>query len=544
MSSRQLFFLGLLLILYSCNENERSPYKIFKYNLSSGLNTLDPAFAKELSSMWACSHIYEGLFYLDKSTELKPLLVDSFWMEKDNKSYHFILKKNVFFHRNKCFAYPDSTRRLIAQDIVYSLSRLVSSQTASPGAWVLQNKLDSSSPFEIIDSFHLMIKLKQPNAQFLQILSMPYCSVVPKEAVDYYQKDFRKNPVGTGAFQFKLWDEGNALFLKKNPNYYFSDTQGKRLPYLDYIRINFNENKKSELLSFQRNELSFITSLDAASIQEIFDEKGTLKTPWNTISQALVLPYLSTEYLAINLKKTTSPLLSIYLRKAINYAIDRRELASQLKRSLVTPANKGFVAMGMPHYDTSFWGYEYNPVLAKKLILEAGYSDKNKPAIELYINNQNIELAEWLSYQLSQVGIKAEIKLQPADRLMQMATEGQIDFFRRSWIADYPDAENFLACFYSKNSCPPNYTRFTNANYDKLYEATTIEPNSTKRKQYYLAMEKIIVEQSPVVPLYYEKSIRIVQKNIVGLEQNAVNTLDLRRVDITPPSLHRSQGLR
>ncbi|MFN7241368.1 MAG: ABC transporter substrate-binding protein, partial [Chitinophagales bacterium] len=125
-----------------------------------------------------------------------------------------------------------------------------------------------------------------------------------------------------------------------------------------------------------------------------------------------------------------------------------------------------------------------------------------------------------------------EIKLHPADMMMQLAAQGKLGFFRRSWMADYPDAENYLACLYSKNGSPPNYTQFSNAQYDKLYDKLITEMSPTQRKQLTKQLEQILVEESPIVPIFYDQSIRLVQKNIQGLRQNVVNGLDLRRVKI------------
>ena len=242
-----LYFIAISYCLNSCSDKPQQIHsKTFKYNLSVGLNSLDPSFSKDLAAMWACSHIYEGLFILDSNAELKSLLTDSSWLEANQLNYHFKLKKGVYFHKNPCFKNTDSTRSFNAYDVAYSFLRLINPKTASPGAWVLRNKLDSLSPFQIIDSFHIMIRLRQPNAQFLQILSMPYCAIVPKEAVDHYGKTFRKNPVGTGAFAFKFWEDGEVLFLKKNPHYHMRDSEEMTLPYLDYVKITFNENKKTE----------------------------------------------------------------------------------------------------------------------------------------------------------------------------------------------------------------------------------------------------------------------------------------------------------
>lgn len=525
------------LCLNSCSDKPQQIHSnTFKYNLAVGLNSLDPAFSKDLAAMWACSHVYEGLFILDSNTALKPLLADSFWVEANQLNYHFKLKKGVYFHKNSCFKNTDSSRSFNAYDVAYSFLRLINPKTASPGTWVLRNKLDSLYPFQIIDSFHIMIRLRQPNAQFLQILSMPYCAVVPKEAVDYYGKTFRKNPVGTGAFAFKFWEDGEVLFLKKNPHYHIRDSEGKTLPYLDYIKITFNENKKTELFSFEKKELSFITGLEQITIQQIFNRKGQLNENWNKKVQLYKKPFLNTEYMAMlvreDMLQPSSIMRSKNLRQAINYSIDRNELAQHLKYNLVLAANKGFAPSAMPNYDSSFQGFSYHPEKAKRLLAEEEYSDKNKPTLELHINNNFVEMAELLAHQLSSAGFKVEIKLHPADMMMQLAATGQLEFFRRSWMADYPDAENFLACFYSKNGSPPNYTRFSNAKYDMLYEKLISEMNPNIRRSYYRQLEEILVEESPIVPLFYDQTIRLVQPNIEGLSPNVLNTLDLKRVRI------------
>lgn len=528
-----LISLVFALYLSSCSDKSNQiPSNTFKYNIAVGLNSLDPAFTKDIAATWACSHIYEGLFILDSNAKLEPLLADSIWIEANQLRYHFHLKKGVYFHKNPCFQTSDSTRQFNAFDVAYSFRRLIDPKTASPGSWALRNKLDSLHPFQIIDSFHLVINLRQPNAQFLQVLSMSYCAIVAKEAVEYYGKNFRKNPVGTGAFAFKLWVDGEVLFLQKNQHYHLRDNNGLALPYLDYVKVTFNENKKTEHFSFEKGDLSFITGLDQNIIHQVFNQKGQLLPEWQTKAQLYKKPFLNTEYMAIRAVDSNSILKNKSIRQAINYSINRHEIAQYLKYNLVLPANKGFVSAGMPNYDTSFIGYTFDIEKSKKLLQSQGFSRSKRPKLELHINNSFVEMAELLSNQLSLAGFEVEIKLHPADMMMQLAAQGKLGFFRRSWMADYPDAENYLACFYSKNGSPPNYTRFSNAQYDKFYEKLITEISPTHRKELTKQLEQILVEESPIVPIFYDQSIRLVQKNIQGLEQNVVNGLDLRRVRI------------
>jgi len=528
-----LYFIAFSYCLNSCSDkSQKIPSNTFKYNLAVGLNSLDPAFAKDIAATWACSHIYERLYILDSNAELEPLLSDSFWIEPNQLHYHFHLKQGVYFHKNPCFQTSDSTRQFTAFDVAYSFRRLIDPKTASPGSWTLRNKLDSLHPFQIIDSFHIVIHLRQPNAQFLQVLSMPYCAIVPKDAIEYYGKNFRKNPVGTGAFAFKLWEDGEVLFLQKNQHYHLRDINGLALPFLDYVKVTFNENKKTELFSFEKGDLSFITGLDQNIIHQVFNQTGQLLPEWQTKAQIYKKPFLNTEYMAIRAVDSNSILENKSIRQAINYSINRPEITQYLKYNLVLPADKGFVSAGMPNYDTNFTGYSYDLEKAKNLVKHLGYSATKKPKLELHINNSFIDMAELLANQLNRAGFEVEIKLHPADMMMQLAAQGKLGFFRRSWMADYPDAENYLACFYSKNGSPPNYTRFSNAQYDRLYEKLITEISPPLRKQLIKQLEQILVEESPIVPIFYDQSIRLVQKNIQGLEQNVVNGLDLRRVRI------------
>lgn len=530
------FSIFLCFMLNSCSEQKSTDKNVLRYNEATGISNLDPAFSKDISATWVCGNIYDCLFTLDEQTDIKPQLATSYTVNENATEYTFTLNNNVYFHKNQCFKNDSHTRKMTAEDVIYSFNRLINPKVASPGAWVLRGHLDSVAPFEIIDSFHFKLKLRHSFAQLINVLTMPYCSVIPHEAIELYGRDFRKNPVGTGPFQMKVWEEGTALILEKNPLYFQYDSLGERLPYLNFVKITFNEQKKTEFLSFKKHELDFISGVDPSYINEIFNEHGELMSPYKEQFQLIKKTYLNTEYLAILQKEDmlpkNSPLKSALIRKAIHHAINKTEIVQFLKNNLATPATKGFVSSGMPNYDTTYRGLEYNPNLSKELILKAGYNVSNKPKLQLHINNTYIEMAEFIIYQLKKVGFEIDLKLHPSEMMMQLASEGKIDFFRRSWTADYPDAESFFACFYSKNSAPPNYTHFSNVQFDALYEKILSEPDAEARKKYYIEMEKIITEYCPVIPLYYYQSIRLVHKNITGITQSSLNNLDLRNTKI------------
>jgi peptide/nickel transport system substrate-binding protein len=535
---RSLYTFLILICFSACdNQKKMNERSVFRFNISSGVSSLDPGFAKDMGTTWISGNIYDCLFMLDSQTQLKPMLATHYEISKDGKSYTFYLRNDVFFHKNKCFKNQRQTKKMTAWDVQYSLKRLIDPKVAAPGSWVLNDKIDTSKPFEVIDSFIFRIHLNKPCAPLLNILTMPYCSVIPKEAVDFYGAKFRRNPVGTGPYQLKDWEEGTALFLYKNPNYFMKNSNGKRLPYIDYIKVTFNEQKKMEFLAFMNNDLDMIKDIDNSFLYDVFDKDGNLKKTLSKKYNLYKQTYLNTEYLAIiqdTLLVKNNPLSNKEIRHALNISIHRKELVNNLKNGLVIEANKGFVPIGMPNFDTSFRGYSYDPQKAKAILKKYGY-DKNHPAkIQLHINNTYIDLAEFIIYQLNEVGFEVDLKLHPAEMMMQLAKEGKIAFFRRSWTADYPDAESHLACFYSKNGAPPNYTRFKNKTYDLLYESILANSDPVFRKANFKKMEQILIEESPIVPLFYDQSIRIAPKNIKGIRQNAIHHLDLRFVQKDP----------
>ncbi|MFZ1451608.1 MAG: ABC transporter substrate-binding protein, partial [Ferruginibacter sp.] len=205
----------------ACKNHQYPDKKIFRYNESSGLASLDPAFAKNKQVMWATHQLYNTLIEIDSNLQMKPSLAKRWEISADNLTFTFYLRDGVFFTNDDCF--KNIPRKLVAQDVVYSFNRIMDKATASPGAWIFNNRVDSIEPFKAINDTTFQLKLQSPFQSILGILSMQYCSIIPKEAVEKYKTDFRRHPVGTGPFSFVAWEEGQALILKKNENYFEKD---------------------------------------------------------------------------------------------------------------------------------------------------------------------------------------------------------------------------------------------------------------------------------------------------------------------------------
>ena len=522
------FVLGLLLTLFSCSGAEDAgDLKIFKYNQASGVSSLDPAFAKNQANIWAVNQLFNGLVQLDKDLNTVACIAKSWTVSDSGKVFTFHLRNDVFFHKHEVFGI-DGTRTVTANDFVYSFQRIIDPKVASPGAWIFNGIIAENEPFIAIDDSTFQLSLNRPFRPILGILSMPYCFVVPKEMVAHFGKDFRSNPIGTGPFQLKVWEEGVALVALKN-KIYFEDYQGVNLPYLDGYKTTFSDNKKMEFLNFQKGSLDMVSGIDKSTLAVLFDNNGNLNESWDSKLNLERNPFLNTEYLGIYYADENAGVLqNRAVRQAINYCFDREEMITYLRKGVGQAANAGFVPKGLPAFNSDkVIGYDYNPEKAKILLNEAGYDGE---VIKLLTNDTYKDIALYITNQAQQIGLNVVVEVVQPKILRDWMTQGQANFFRGSWIADYPDAENYLALFYSQNGAPPNYTRFKNETFDGYYEATLSEQNDSIRYNLYQKMDSIVLYEAPVVVLYYDEVIRITQKNIEGATPNALNSLDLKYV--------------
>ncbi len=523
-------------LLYSCKYTADSSSNIFHYNEQTGIASLDPAFAKNQSIMWAVHQLYSTLVEIDKDLHIAPFLAKSWEISDDRRTYVFHLRTDVFFHDDDAFNHAKG-RRLIAADVVYSFERIVDRQTASPGAWIFNAKVDSVNGFTAPDDSTFTLKLLRPYTPMLGILSMQYCSIVPKEAVEKYGNDFRRHPVGTGPFSFVAWEEGQALILKKNEHYFERDSLGNQLPYLDGIKVTFYDSKATEFLLFREKQLDFMNDIESSFKDEVLTKKGGLRDEWKGKIVLQTHPYLNCEYLGILVDTTNalvrnSPLRFKKIRQAINYGFDRRKMILYLRNSLGIPAESGFVPAGLPSFDSTLVrGYSYDPAKTKELLAEAGFPDgKGLPLIKLLTIPVYADFAGFIAKQLEEAGIPLQIDVVQKALLLELTSNSRALFFRGSWIADYPDAENYLSVFYSKNPAPPNYTRYKNPAFDALFEKALAETNDSLRYKLYEKADQVMIDDAPVVPLWYDESIHLLQPVIKNFQANSLNLLELRKV--------------
>lgn len=528
----------ILLVIFSAaacvKPHSDKGLKVFNYNQASGISSLDPAFASLQSNIWAVNQIYNGLLETDSNLNIIPSLAKQYEVNASGTRYTFHLRTDIYFHDDSCFE-NSKGRKCTAEDVVYSFQRLVNPKTAAKGAWVFNDKIDTVSPFIALNDSTVEIRLRKPFTALTGILTMQYCSIVPKEAVEKYGKDFRSHPVGTGPFRFSFWREGELLVLKKNEHYFEFDARGNRLPYLDAIRISFIDSKATEFLKFKMKDLDLIVDLDAGVKDEVLTKNGQLQKRYEGKFKMIKQPYLNTEYIGINLElaeRMNHPLKDVRVRKAFNLALNKKNIITYLRNGVGKPAHIGFVAPGIAVYPIEEVGVtDFNLAASKNLMSDCGYNDSHPfPETILMCNSANEALSVFIANQLKQIGVTIKVEVMQGKALNEQMVKGNVLLFKASWIADYPDAESFLAVCYGAYSAPPNYTRFKNITYDKLYEQCMYVSNDSLRNQYYLTMDKLLKDEQPLIPLYYDEVLDFVQNNISGFRPNALNLLQLKYV--------------
>ena len=535
-------YLGFLLLLFciQCQDSEQQQdaRKAFRYNQHNPVTSLDPAFARTQNNIWAVDCLFNGLVQLDEHLQVKPGIAKNWQFSEDGLTCRFLLRDDVYFHDDPTFQPSGLGRKVVASDVVYSFKRLMDDQWPKPGSWIFKGRVAPDSAFTAENDSVFVLRLASPFPPMLQLLTMQYASIVPREACEYWGPEFRRHPVGTGPFRFKIWVENQALVLLKNEKYFEKDTAGVPLPYLDAIRISFITDRKTAFLSFKQGKLDYFFGLESSYIHELLTADGELQPELRASIQFNKTPYLNTEYLGIRMAphpttgSMADPLQQKKIRQALNYGIDRVQMLRTLRNKVGKPATAGFVPIGLPSFsDKEVKGYSYQPEKAAALLAEAGYPQgKNLPAITLLCNNEYLDVCTYLTRQWEDLGIPVSIEIQETALLRERMRNGQAPFFRASWIADYPDAESFFTCFYSKNEAPPNYTSFHNTRFDQLYEASLLETVPDIRFSYYQQMDRLLVEEAPVVFLFYDETAQFFSRKVSGLSSNAMNLLSLKRV--------------
>lgn len=523
-TSKLRFFLTVfgIIILSNCNTEKNNQRKIFRWNFSAPFSTLDPIHIKSQSDVWINKQIYSMLFNFEDS--LKFDVAKSYQLDSLGTTYTIEIERDIKFH-------PHSQLKnlsLTAFDVEYSLRRLINPQNAARGAWVLNSHIDDTLNIKAIDSHTFTIKLKRPFSTFLNLLSLPQTSIVPAELVRKNNHNLNDGPIGSGPFNLVKYKQGEYVVLERNKNYHHK-TKGN----IKEIIISFNENKQSELLSFFQHKIDLVMGFDASTKDMILETNGEFIPKIDDEFKANKIEFLNTEYLAFNLNDS---LLNsedgYYFRKAIAFALNKKDIVDFYRNGIGTPAETGFVPNISSSNNQPLY-HSFN-LDSSKYYLNKISNLQNYVPLKLLITANYVTMANVIQNQLNYAGITCQIEIYSPSALLEMKLKGAAKFFRGSWIADYPDEENYLSLFLCKNKAPEgsNYSHFCNSTFDNLYYASTIETDKQKRSKIYIKMNKILMNSYAILPIYFDETIVLHQRNISNLKLNKLNIPSLEEVII------------
>jgi len=530
-----IFFgsITFLLLFVSCGRQHNNNKNVFCYNESNGITSLDPAFARDLEIMWATNQLFDGLVELNDSLEIIPSVAKSYSISEDRLTYTFILRNDVFFHNNACFT-NSTGRKVLSSDIAFSFNRILDNAIASPGKWIFENVIENG--FTAANDSTFIIQLKKPFSPFLGLLTTQYANIVPHEGIEKYGTEFRNNPVGCGPFQFAFWYENVALVFHKNPNYYLKDELGNSLPYLEAVKIDFVKDMSAEYQGLLQGKYDFMSGLHNAFKDELLDPNGNLSSAYSSQLYLQKTPFIKTDYLGFVVDpslQSNKALLDPRVRKALHLSINKKDMVKHLRNNTVIPANFGFCSPAAAKNLNTTERISFNKKEALDLLAQAGFPNgKNLPTIVLSTTSDYADLMEYIQHEWQQIGIPCEIQQLQGAAFRDQASKCQLSVFRKSWLADYAHPENFYSVFQTSRFTPngPNYTHYSNSNYDMIYAVLGASNNSDSTLIYCENLEQQLNEETPVIPLYYDQVMHFIRSNVKNLPTNSVNMLDLRRV--------------
>lgn len=504
------------------------------------IRSFDPARAADVASAQAVGRIYEGLLqyaYLDRPYRVEPLLAEALpEVSPDGLIYTFRIRRGIYFQDDPCFAASGGKgRELGAADFIYSIKRLADRKTASSGYWAFRDRIvgldefraasdgveatDYARPVEGLsapDPYTLQIRLTRPCPQLAWVLTMPYATAVPREAVEFYGPDFDRHPVGTGPFVLKEFRPNYRVEFARNPKW---TGPGGTIPSVDRVVQYVIGDPATAWLMFLDGRLE-TSGVSRDNWDAVFGRGRELGPELEARGVRLVrAPTLDLYYVGFNMD---DPVVGAnrLLRQALTCAFNSEEWARFYNGRVVRP--NGPIPPGVDGAPEGPGPFPFDLERARRLLAEAGYPDGRDPqtgrrlvlTLDLgQADNPEMRQSTDLFIQfMDRLGVVVEPRYNNWPTFLGRIERRQAQLFRLSWIADYPDAENFLQLFYSPNASPgSNRSNYQNPEFDRLYELARGQPVLPERTDLYRRMAAIIQEDCPWIFTHHPTAYVLLQ---------------------------------
>jgi len=508
-----------------------------------------PAKVIDVSTTVIVNQIHNGLVRFDgEDLSVLPSIAKDWTIDDSQTVYTFKLRTNVFFHNDTCFE-GGKGRLVVAEDFKYTFELLSQVEYSLNFNAIFRDQLKGASAYfdgktdhisgvNVINDSTIELTLNAPKNSFIYGLAHVATSVIAKEAFDMYGENLT---VGTGAFLSKnINKETNNILLTYNPNYYLKDVEGNKLPYLDSVNFRYVPTKTKELKLFRANELSVIHGLPSSKIAAVIsdDIANFNQIPPKTILERK--PEMGVDYYEFNL--TRPPFNNKKVRQAFCYAVNKEKISTNIIKGQGTVARHGITPKisTFNGYDYDLLeGYSFNPQKARKLLAEAGYPEgKDFPYTRLEVNlNGNVHrlvASEFVSQIKEVLGINIEIDHVPFRDKIEHSKYAKAEIFRSGWVADFPSPESFLILCYGAHvpkslevPSHPNTMRYRNPVFDSLFRLGSIAKTKKESYDYFLQAEKIMIEDAPIMPFWYNQDYYLRQSYVRDFYNNPMGNYDL-----------------
>lgn len=457
----------------------------------SDISTLDPAIGYDTLSWPALSLVYRGLVSYDAEGTLVPELAESFEVSEDGLVYTFVLREGIMFSNG---------RAITPEDVKYSFERLLSPETASPGAYMFEGlvgvpeftagEAEGISGIEIIDERTVQFTFTNPEWTTLQRMALPFGSIVAREGVEEAGENFARQPLGAGPFVLESWESGLALNFVRNENYW-----KEGLPLVDRVTIQVGVDPATATLRIEAGEAD--TSLDVIPGAEY---ARVAADPALADNLLLWTAFPNVIYLAPNVRD--EPLSNVMVRQALSMAIDRERLVNILNNRAVPAA--GPVPPTIEGKNTDLAPLPHDPEAARAMLTEAGYPEGFSTEIYTYTVPDLQAVAQAVAQDWNSIGVTTEVVVLDFAPLLDLAFGSPEDMpvLLIDWYLDYQDPSNI---YQPLISCAGSFNpgAYCNEELDAVENTDSLLPFGDERWAAYAALEAQLAEELPMIPLYH-----------------------------------------
>jgi oligopeptide transport system substrate-binding protein len=495
-------------------QGEASPPPVkrndYRRPLGNDPATLDPARISDIYGGAVAQQLFDGLVQFDQTLAIVPALAQFWKASRDGLNWTFTLRRGVRFHHG---------REVTADDVVYSLSRIVDPKVKSASADLFasvsgarefrEGKAKQISGLTALDRYTVEVSLKEALSPFVSILAVGHAKIVPKELVEQHGEAFGTHPIGTGPFKFVRWERGKEIVLAANPDYFDGPPKLSRVVY----RIFPGEAFEAMYDQFQQG------NLDDTPIPTQNYRRLVTAGPYVHVKR----PMLSVRFYGLNTR--VKPLDNRRVRQALIYAIDREALVENVHLGRYTLA-RGILPPGTLGFNPKLSGYPYDPRAARELLAQAGYpGGRGLPPIAVWSATRNekvVQEQEQIKKYLAAVGIQAEFHYETSwPAFSALLAQGKFPMFLYAWFADVPHPDNFLfKLFYSRS--PRNFTGYSDRAVDDLLVLAKRETDLPRQMDLYRQAERLILDDAPIIPFWHYTYERLFQPYVRSVEVNGL----------------------